>query len=76
LRNKPHKEQQGRFKAAKKLLKEANCGEITVEGKTVKVRVAACGMLYGMGKNRSLRINPLDVQMPAAETADVQVAAE
>jgi hypothetical protein len=65
LTNKQRKEQQGRAKAARELLKNANCGEIVVDGKSVKVKLAPCGMLYGMGKNKNMRINPFDVVLPA-----------
>jgi len=61
-----HKEQKSRSKAARDLLKQANCGEITVEGRTVKVKIAPCGMLYGMGRDKNMRINPLDVLPHAA----------
>jgi hypothetical protein len=60
-----HKEQKSRSKAARDLLKQANCGEIIVEGRTVKVKIAPCGMLYGMGRDKSMRINPLDVVPPS-----------
>lgn len=64
LTNQKRREQQGRAKAARKLLKQADCGEITIEGRTVKVKISPCGMLYGMGKDKNLRINPYDVQKP------------
>ncbi len=65
MTNQQHGAQKGRLKAAKKLLNNADCGEIVVNGKTVKVRVGLGGMLTGMGQDKYIRINPFDVSPPA-----------